>query len=853
MRAAAVLVAFAAILPSAASGCAKLAPIRDDACGNYVIDPDEDCDSHAPPGATCALPGTEHECRFICASSIVCPTGYGCGLDGVCRRASPPDQESLAPYGAPIPFPLLQQVEAADLDGDGASELAIFESADALGRRSVRLYSPRGKPPFPVPLPVPMTAAALARLANDSTDDIAFADIGGVLLLRGSSDLRGELVAYPSIVPAEGTNLRTIPLEVLPEKPGDELLTFVQPPGNTTILSHPATGADQEEVLAILPESEESIVGDVGRARFDESLPCTAIAFGFKGSDRAFYFTPCRDSGKGGVEWRTGTGLSYVTLPAGRTVTEGVLPADVDLDGHTDLLIGGDHAGLLIAWGQGDGTFTSTEGVPGEASPFEPAATAGLTPALPLAVADLDKDGQLDYVLSTGVFLGDGEKVKTAYLNAGAPWTVAVVADMNDNELVDIAAGSRQSLNIDFLNNAGGGVWNPFVLDTDGGVTHLAIGDFDGDLVTDLAMSETVQIDGVPESHVEVGFGNLAGPPGAFIQMAKLVRVSEMYSAELSPPNAAYNVAGTDKVADLVVTSKTPTTGTDRAFELRGNGARALTASLSLQTKDGTAVRPIALTTGYFGDPVVDIAALGANVKTGELHLYRIESAYDVKLDQTLASEPLPGDLHALGNGPVAALHYGAVLAGGDINGDGNAELVVVAPAGDQDDGAALVIADYDEADYRFQPRPAVPLSLRLGSDSRLSLHDLDGDGALDAVIVGGDHDSPTELVILWNDKNGGFDTAHPVRLAPESQGGVTGATCVPSRDGFGCVLYMTTRTSVYRVLPSGLRELSPVKLKDVDGGLDITSGDFDGDGVPDLAIGQTATLILYTRAPELQ
>lgn len=853
MRAAGLLLAFAAALPTAAAGCAKLGPIKDDVCGNYVVDADEDCDNHAPPGATCGVPGSAHECRFICASSIVCPTGYGCGLDGVCRRAPPTDQESMIPFGDPIPFPLLQQVEAADFDGDGAAELVVFESADALGRRSVRLYSPRGNPPFPVPLPVPMTAAAIDRLAKDTTDDIAFADIGGVLLLRGSEDLHGELSAYPSIVPPEGAQLRTVPLEVLPEKPGDELLTFVQAPGNTTVLSHPAFGGDKEEVLAIIPASEESIVGDVKRARFDEGLPCTAIAFGLKGQDRAYYFTPCRPSDKGGVEWRTGTGLSSILLPEGRTVTEGVLPADVDLDGHVDLLIGGDHAGLLIAWGKGDGTFVSTEGVTGAASPFTPAATEGQTPALPLAVADLDKDGQLDYVLSTGVFMGQGAAVKTAYLNAGAPWTAAVVGDMNDNGLVDIAAGSRQSLNIDFLNNAGKGVWNPFVLDTDGGVTHLATGDFDGDLVTDLAISELVQVGDVPESHVEVGFGNLAGPPSALVEMAKLVHVSEMYASELPPPNAAYNVAGTDKVSDLVVTSKTPTTGTDRTFELRGNGSRTLTASLSLQTQAGEAVRPIALATGLFGDPIVDIAALGANVKTGALHLFRVESANDVKLDETRASDALPGGLHAVGKGPVAAGHYGAALAAGDLNGDGNSELVVIAPAGDADDGAAVVVADYDEVSFRFLPRPALPLTLRLGSDSRIMLHDLDGDGALDAVIVGGDHDAPTELVVLWNDRTGHFDTAHSVRLAPESKGGVTGATCVPSLDGHGCILYMTTRTAAYRVLPSPARALVPVLVKDLDGGLDITSGDFDGDGVPDLAIGQTATLVLYRRAPEIQ
>lgn len=105
--------------------------------------------------------------------------------------------------GNPVPFPSLQSVAAADFDGNGAAEIVVFEDEDALGRRTARVVAPHfeGEPTI-VPIAVTMTAAAIDRLAGDATDDITFADVGGVLLLDGTPDLRGELGAYPSMVPA---------------------------------------------------------------------------------------------------------------------------------------------------------------------------------------------------------------------------------------------------------------------------------------------------------------------------------------------------------------------------------------------------------------------------------------------------------------------------------------------------------------------------------------------------------------------------------------------------------------------------------------------------------------------------
>ncbi len=847
---AALLVGMTLGLTVSAAGCADLSPLRTGECGNIVVDATEDCDGHTPDGGICAPPGSPHACRYVCEADTGCPAGYGCGFDGVCRRA--PEEERLIPMGNPVPFPSLQSVAAADFDGNGAAEIVVFEDEDALGRRTARVVAPHfeGEPTI-VPIAVTMTAAAIDRLAGDATDDITFADVGGVLLLHGTPDLRGELGAYPSMVPTEGTLLRAVPVDVLPSQPGDELVALVQHPPEPSISLLRAAGLPGQAELATLPGDMDQLAGDVVRARFDDSLPCPALVLAFHGADRARVFQTCRTSDKG-FSWNDSGVVDDVLLPPGETIGTGLLAADLDLDAHLDILVAAESGALFVAWGQGDGTFLSAKagGTPGEAGPFTLPLAAGKSPGLPLAVADLDADGVLDFVFPTGVLVSKSGSHTLAFDNLGAPWTVAVAADLNADGRLDITAAAADSLNIDFLNNAGVGVFNAFVLPTEGGVDLLATGDFDGDLVDDLAISETASDASDPQSHIEVAFGSPFGPPGAPVEMASLDHASAMYAAHLPPPSAAYGLAGADHVADLVVTSRSVETMTDRTFELRGGGARVLTAPLSL-TSPGGAARPLALSTGLFGDPVTDIVALAADVQEGNLHLFRVESIYEVELHQTLASQALPGGLHPLSKGPVAALHYGALLAAGDLDRNGDAEAVVVAPAGDAPDGAAVVISDYDRGTFQFVPRPPQPLALRLGVDSRLTLRDVDGDGRLDALLVGGSSEEPTALVILWNDGKGGLDTASPVHLLLDD--GVTGAACLPTRAGKGCVLFLTTSTHTYRVAPGAYRELNAEVVPDLPGGVDITAGDFDADGVTDVAIGQPNACAIYLRAPEIR
>ncbi|APR85788.1 extensin-like protein [Minicystis rosea] len=75
--------AVAALSPA---GCDDLQRLDENTCGNRVVEEEngEDCDGQE----SCELPNRQHACHYLCGGeqSWVCPTGYGCGADGVCRR-----------------------------------------------------------------------------------------------------------------------------------------------------------------------------------------------------------------------------------------------------------------------------------------------------------------------------------------------------------------------------------------------------------------------------------------------------------------------------------------------------------------------------------------------------------------------------------------------------------------------------------------------------------------------------------------------------------------------------------------------------------------------------------------------
>ena len=185
-----------------------------------------------------------------------------------------------------------------------------------------------------------------------------------------------------------------------------------------------------------------------------------------------------------------------------------VLPADLNHDGHLDLIgAGWGTYGALRVWlGDGTGNWSSTP-------PLERGSFYGLS------IGDLNKDGNFDilagsYKKGIRIFTGDGRgnfssimtpdeylkrRAKTQAKTASgvgetpAPkkdrsyWTVLAM-DLDQDGLMDIVAGSLDSEGIKAWHNRGKGRWSRFegLFPSTGSYYAMALDDLDDDNQMDL-------------------------------------------------------------------------------------------------------------------------------------------------------------------------------------------------------------------------------------------------------------------------------------------------------------------------------------------------------------------------------
>src|SRR5204862_349463 len=141
-------------------------------------------------------------------------------------------------------------------------------------------------------------------------------------------------------------------------------------------------------------------------------------------------------------------------------------------------------------------------------------------------------DGAVDLVTSSDLVLS---KPSTAVLGQSdyvviggeGPWTVAAIADLNANGRPDVIAASDQRPGLNFFNGTLSTDMPFFALPTSRPVQRLVTGDFDGDLVEDVAFTQTLASDPA-ESVVMIAFGVPFGPPLPPVAVARLSNVEQL-------------------------------------------------------------------------------------------------------------------------------------------------------------------------------------------------------------------------------------------------------------------------------------------------------------------------------------
>lgn len=165
------------------AACTELPAFEAGVCGNFVLDPGEDCDVASDDCAQCRL-----QCPAGVAAGEPCSVdGYVCGLDGVCQAPS----GRFGARAAAVPL-AGSSLAVTDIDRDGygdvialsATSLTVSfgEASGAIGRQLSTLT------------PVVRGAPGFARLDDDDSLDVVLPTDDGVLAY---SSPYGMLAPHP--------------------------------------------------------------------------------------------------------------------------------------------------------------------------------------------------------------------------------------------------------------------------------------------------------------------------------------------------------------------------------------------------------------------------------------------------------------------------------------------------------------------------------------------------------------------------------------------------------------------------------------------------------------------------------
>jgi hypothetical protein len=874
------------VLASGALGCANLPEIERGTCGNQVIERGEDCDSF--PAGQCVAAGSTNECRLSCESVADCPAGWGCGADGICRQASGRYELASRPPGATA-----LQLTFADFDGDARDDVLVAEPS----RFALHYHDSNASLVNTLAVSSLPSLPAVGDLSADGLADLALAR-GMVGVSRGRPDRTLAPVSYaPFVVPHQ--NIRFVALDAVPESSGGQT-------GQDEVLMISGEGIMSpmdDASLFPIPFDASKVIGEIPAGNLNEGpvlSPCDEFVLAMQGEDRVNVYTPCAFNSANGVAgWNQGSdNLPGVLLPSGVTVAGSALLVDVNRDSHLDIMVGGSDSQLYVAFGVGDGSFHSDPlAVPIAAGDgrmnAQPLLALG---EFPLAAGFLNQDDRIDFVLSDRVMVSSAgfgncaEGYDCTYA-LGSSWTTARIADLNGNGAADVIAGSSSAFKVDFFNNTGTGLLNHFQIPTNGPADQFTIGDYDGDLLLDVAFKEIGS--GSASDSLSVMFGQGFGAPEPPVSVGRIGKIQQIVAGDVSD--------AVDGIKDLVVLSTADDSGANAKVGMfLGSSDRQIQSPFVLLAEQGTLFPTLRAMVGQFdgdADGHLDLALAttsNINLDTGgtiETNLWLVPSTGDAALDVTTArkSDSLPDQYH-----PCMGIQ--AVV---DLDRDGIDEIVQFSPSFEgQTPRGALATARAQQGPAGFRrwvfdsdvrsideyffdnplpgdacvlgpgggvggkPEPATERPDNGGGDepgyapsyafpTRIEVADVDGDGAREVAVMGyvevelGISDSA--IVIFPNPGNGRLDADNRIVVTlPDDF--VFSFTFINADADREQELVVLAPGGAYLVDVDMAQRTASVRhrLPALFGGFVAASGDVDGDGVEDLAISGTDGLAIF-------
>lgn len=914
--------------------CASLDKLAPDTCGNGVVEATEDCDSFPsdPKDTSSARCGAPSEGEFAChlrcglqpdGATLACPAGWGCNVHGICREPTGTFSSALGAVSGGV-----NQLAVGDFDGDGRRDLLGFglrNAATNASRLRVHFFDDAGALTQVAVLPGQSVSPVVFDHDHNGRDDIAggFASPGqpGALgVVSGLADKTFLPVVFPSVslpdteaVPGFVFAHREL---TLPNGNGFAVLIIARDaPNSASLRSLDAELGGTVRLDRPLPLGPEAVRGHVSWAPLFPGNAASAcgelvVAMQPDGGAQAslFVLSPCTFRlGMRTAKWDSDSAAGFKSISLGVPLaanSRGALVADVDDDGHLDVLID-TKDGPYVAYGDPTGT---TLLAPRQWAPD------GTARAMPLTAGDLDLDGKTDFVFTSSIALKkpfgatsssgdagpdtdagaeggvdagptgnrDGLLYPTRLLAQG--WTDAVIGNFNADPYPDIITayvGTADMPNagrpdLQVVSGGAAGVTVTTVT-TDGRVEAIAKGDFDGDHIEDLAITESTSVSGTSNLSIAYGraFGGLEVP-------ARIGSIDTPRGLGAAPHGSS--------PTDLGLFAYAKTLNPGKAYHttsftlLNGSGDRQPVAPLlfvetlsctrttdmcqptprpPLPANEARFWEPIGLAAGHFKTPT-DAAVLayatGVGGKSIALGAWVADADTNAPggLDAPVERQILDGTLDVLD----AAGSAGLATATGNIDSadkHGLEKIVVItnAPGGP---GAVLLVVDPTTAGG--PPATTFLAGLQVVPGAQLSLVDLDGDGLLDAVGTFGAAPD-TQVYVFLNKGKGAFATPG-IKLAisadPETAGAGAPIAFAPislrgARPAGGGAqaksLAVLTEHSVLLVTLGAdkqsfsTKSLSSLLGKSFGNATGIAAGDFNGDGVDDIAIADGSIRIL--------